>query len=226
MNFYPLDNNFEVLKILAERSNIETFLNEMKEYMKNLSPTQRQKQIQILMSKNIFYYVIFLHITKKQWEYLDYNLYNIWAVDYNQYDGDEGWSLNPNATKEDLVRYEEMKNINAAIEDLSSKEKFFEETNKIFKKIEIENFEISMNFLFLKNNATIHPHYHNKGSFAFHVLLEDLNNNEECQITVNDETLNLLHKGDNFLFNTYNKHSFSYKGRGNKLLSFCITPSE
>ena len=226
MNFYPLDNNFKALKSITEKSNIEIFLKEMREYMKNLSPTQRQKQTQVLMSKNIFYYVIFLHVTEKQWDYLDYNLYNIWAADYNQYDGDEGRSLNPNATKEDLIRYEEMRAINVAIEDLSSNEKFFEETNKIFKKIQINNFEISMNFLFLKNNAVIHPHYHNKGSFAFHVLLEDLNNNEECEITINDEILNLSRSGDNFLFDTYNKHSFKYRGKGNKLLSFCITPSE
>jgi hypothetical protein len=81
-----------------------------------------------------------------------------------------------------------------------------------------------MNFLFLKNKATIHPHSHNKGSFALHILLEDLKQNEECFVTVNQEKIYPKNRGDYFLFNTHRPHSFSYKGAGNILMSFCITP--
>lgn len=60
MNFFPLKDQFESLSPLVCKDNIQIFVEEIREYTKNLSPRQRQKQIQILTSKDILYYVIFL----------------------------------------------------------------------------------------------------------------------------------------------------------------------
>lgn len=136
MNFYPLKEKFESLNFLIGRDKAQIFLNEVNVFLKNLSLIQQQKRMQVLISKNILYYVVFLHVGENQKNFLIYNLYNIWAADYNRCDGDDGWSLNPNATEEDLQRYEEIKKINSNVEDLSHSQIFSKKHFKYLRKLQ------------------------------------------------------------------------------------------